>query len=189
MPPPIPVELVPHSAQWQRAAEAEGRRLQEALGRNLLAVHHIGSTAIPGIHAKPILDLLPVMHSVGELDQRQRTLESLGYEYWGEYGIPGRRYCTLADPATGRRMIQLHCFDEGSSEIEKHLAFRDYVRAHPTIAREYDLEKQRCRDLHPDDSHAYSDAKAAWIESQLAAALAWYHSSRSNAAGSTGFTR
>lgn len=174
MPPPIAVELVPHSAEWRPAAEAEARRLRDVLGENLLAVHHIGSTAIPGIHAKPIFDLLPVMRSVCELDQQQAAIENLGYEYWGEYGIHGRRYCTLTDAATGRRMIQLHCFVKGSSEIERHVAFRDYLRAHPAIAHEYDLEKQRCRTLHPHDSHAYSDEKAAWIEIRLAAALAWY---------------
>ena len=172
MPPPIKVELAPHSANWEPAAREETLRLHQALEASLVQVHHIGSTAIPGIHAKPIIDLMPVVRAVAELDAKQSVFLRLGYQYWGEYGIPGRRYCTLDEPSTGRRKFQLHCFAAGSSEIERHLAFRDYLRANPAKAQEYDQEKRRCRDLHPDDSHAYSDAKADWIAAQLAEALA-----------------
>ena len=174
MPPPIKVELVPHSANWQLAAREETLRLHEALEASLVQVHHIGSTAIPGIHAKPIIDLMPVVRAVSELDAKQSALLRLGYQYWGEYGIPGRRDCSLDEPSTGRRKFQLHCFAAGSSAVERHLAFRDYLRANPTKAREYDQEKHRCRALHPDDSHAYSDAKADWIAAHLAEALAHF---------------
>src|SRR5690242_10560060 len=103
MPPPIRVELVPHDGSWAAGATAEGERLTAALGPVLLAVHHVGSTAIPGIAAKPILDLLPVVVSIDALDERRPDLEVIGYEWWGELGLPGRRYCTRGDPVTGRR--------------------------------------------------------------------------------------
>lgn len=83
MPPPIKVELLPHDPNWSRLADAEKQRLAEAIGPCLLTVHHIGSTAIPGIHAKPILDLMPVISSLAALDMRQREIEALGYEWWG----------------------------------------------------------------------------------------------------------
>src|SRR5262245_38422331 len=130
MPESIAVELVPHSSEWALQAQLERARLYQALEGNLVTVHHIGSTAVPCICAKPILDLLPVVQSLADLDLTQPVLESLGYQWWREYGIPGRRYCTLDDPVTGRRLIQLHCFQQGSPEIEKHLAFRDYLRSH-----------------------------------------------------------
>ncbi|HVW01221.1 MAG TPA: GrpB family protein [Planctomycetaceae bacterium] len=171
MPPPIAVELVPHDPQWAAVARRESARLIDALGDALVTVHHVGSTAIPGIRAKPILDLIPVFATAAALDATQSRMESLGYAAWGEYGLPGRRYYTFDDPATGRRTVQLHGYLVGSSEITRHLAFRDYLRAHPDIALAYDAEKARCRELHPLDSHAYSDCKCDWIRGVEAEAL------------------
>jgi GrpB-like predicted nucleotidyltransferase (UPF0157 family) len=176
MPEPIKVELAAHSPAWAQMAEKEAERVQQVLGENVVAVYHIGSTAIAGIHAKPIVDLMPVVRSVAGLDDAATLLEGLGYQCWGEFGIAGRRYCTLDDQATGRRQVQLHCYEVDHREIRPHLAFRDYLRAHPAIAREYDAEKHRCRELHPDNSHLYTDAKAAWIAAHLEAALAYYDS-------------
>lgn len=174
MPPPIKVELLPHDPEWSRLADAEAQVLAKALGPCLLTVNHVGSTAIPGIHAKPVLDLMPVASSLAELDVRQSEIEALGYEWWGELGLPGRRYCTKSDKETGRRFVQLHCYANGSPEITRHLAFRDYLRARPEIATEYDRVKACCRNRHPDDSHAYSDCKGAWIKAAEADALKWY---------------
>ena len=149
MPPPIRVDLFPHDSSWLDIATAEAQRLAEAIGPSLLTVHHVGSTAIAGICAKPIVDLMPVVSDLSELDSRQAGIVALGYEWWGELGLPGRRYCTKADPLTGARLIQLHCYEEGSSEVVRHLAFRDYLRKHPGVAAEYDQVKARCQSLHP----------------------------------------
>lgn len=160
---PFPVELVSHDRAWAEEARREAERLVGALGRDLETVHHIGSTAIPGIHAKPILDLIPVLASDAALDEARAAIESLGYGWWGECGLPGRRYCTLDDVQTGRRRVQLHCYASGSPEIARHLAFRDYLRARPDAARAYEAEKMRCRELHPLNSHAYAECKSDWI--------------------------
>ena len=176
--PPIHVELKPHDPQWIEDALAESRVLGAALGAVLLTVHHIGSTAIPGIHAKPVLDLMPVVTDLPALDRCRAAIEALGYDWRGEWGLPGRRYCTKSHPVTGRRMVQMHCYADGSSEIARHLAFRDYLRHAPRIAAAYDREKERCRCLHPDDSHAYSDCKDVWINAVEALALAWGASGR-----------
>ena len=173
MPPPIKVELLPHDPGWSRLADDEARLFAGALGANLRIVHHIGSTAIAGIRAKPILDLMPVVGHLAALDTCQDKITALGYEWWGEYGLPGRRYCTKSDPKTGRRIVQLHCYEDGSTEITRHLAFRDYLRAHPPLAAEYDRLKAECQRRHPDDSHAYGDCKAAWIGQAEADALEW----------------
>ena len=113
MPAPIKVELLPYSPSWEQAAQAESQRLLQALADNIVAVHHIGSTAIPGIHAKPIVDLLTVVRSVSTFDEQQAALMQLGYQCWGEYGIPGRRYCTLDEPATGRAHVSASLLRSG----------------------------------------------------------------------------
>lgn len=171
---PIPVELRPHAPEWAQAAANEAVRLAPALGENLVTVHHVGSMSIPGICAKPILDLLPVVHDLIALDGSRHTLEEIGYRWFGELGIHGRCYCSLDDPATGRRKIHLHCFQERNVEIERHLAFRDYLRARGDLAREYEALKFHCRDLHPLDSHAYTDCKAEWIARILVDAISFY---------------
>lgn len=171
---PKPVELVPYSAEWPVLSERELGRLVHALNGLVVAGHHIGSTAVPGLSAKPVVDLLLVVRGIAELDERDAAFRHLGYRCRGENGIAGRRYYTLDDTLTGLRQVQVHCFAAGSSEIERHLAFRDYLRTHPEAARAYEAEKRRCRELHPHDSNAYCDAKAGWIAGVLPLALAHF---------------
>ncbi|MCU4160872.1 GrpB family protein [Acidiphilium sp. AL] len=172
MPPPIPVFLTPYDPAWPEMA-AEYVAGLRVLGSTLVAVHHIGSTSVPGLAAKPIIDLIPVVTNLDELDQKRALVESLGYGWHGELGIAGRRYCALSD-GDGNRVAQLHFFAAGSPQIVRHLAFRDYLRAHPKEAQAYEDEKRRARELFPNDSHAYTDTKAAWIERTQAKALHWF---------------
>lgn len=173
MPPPIPVVLVGYDHHWPRlAAEySEGLRV---LGPVVVGVHHIGSTSVPGLAAKPIIDLMVLVDDLAELDHSRESVEALGYQWHGELGISGRRYCTLSTEA-GERRVQLHCFTADSPHVRRHLAFRDYLRAHPEMARAYEKEKYRARDLHPQDSHAYGDEKDAWIRQWEAEALLWFN--------------
>jgi GrpB-like predicted nucleotidyltransferase (UPF0157 family) len=153
-------------------ASAFAERLR-VLGPTLVIVHHIGSTAVPGLAAKPIIDLMPLVIDLAGLDMKREDVEALGYIWHGELGIPGRRYCTLSDDA-GVRLAQLHFFTEDSPDAERHLAFRDYLRSHPEEATAYEKEKRRARDLHPNDSHAYTDEKAEWIHGAQVKALIWF---------------
>ena len=168
------IELVPHRAEWAEKARTESARLRDAIGDLLITVHHIGSTAIPGIMAKPIVDLIPLVGSVEALDGAAPRIEALGYEYLGEFGLPGRRYCRLIDPVSGKRVFQLHCYQPDAPEFPRHLAFRDYLRAHPAIAQQYEAEKIRAAAVHPGDVLAYNNEKNNWIQRTQADALAWW---------------
>src|SRR5919202_5964727 len=115
------VKVVPHNPQWRDAFEAEAKHVADALGENVVAVHHIGSTAIPDIYAKPVVDLLVEVRDITGVDGRSSEMESLGYEVMGEYGIHGRRYFRK-DDREGIRTHHVHAFEAGSAEAERHLA-------------------------------------------------------------------
>jgi GrpB-like predicted nucleotidyltransferase (UPF0157 family) len=174
MPPPLPVVLEDYDAAWPRRAAEHAERLK-TLGPLIEAVHHIGSTAVPGLAAKPIVDLLPLASDLAALDRLRGRVEALGYEWHGDYGIEGRRFCTFSD-AAGARLANVHFFAAASPHVARHLAFRDYLRAHPHAARDYEREKRRARALHPENSHAYTDEKAAWVREAERKALAWLES-------------
>lgn len=165
------VFLAPHDPAWSGVAEAESARLAQAVGGTLIAVHHIGSTAIPGILAKPVIDLMPVVRSLEELEARREAIETLGYLWRGEFGIPGRRYCVLE--RDGRRLFHVHFYRDGNDHIATQLAFRDYLRAHRDEALAYEAAKQAAAATHPDNSLAYNDHKSNWIRACQARAKAW----------------
>ncbi|MBX6350648.1 MAG: GrpB family protein [Clostridia bacterium] len=169
------VRVVSYDAEWPRLFEEEARRVREAMGDAILAVHHIGSTSVPGLAAKPILDLLPVARRIELLDDPGlvRRMEALGYEAMGEFGLPGRRYFRKGPD---RRTHHVHAYAEGHPDVARHLAFRDYLRAHPEEARAYAELKLELARRFPDDQEAYMDGKDAWIKAAEERALAWWRS-------------
>ncbi len=166
------VEVVPHDPRWREAFEAEAKHVAAALGENVVAVHHIGSTAVPGIYAKPVIDLLVEVRDVTEVDARSPAMESLGYEVMGEYGIPGRRYFRK-DDREGVRTHQVHAFEAGSAEVERHLAFRDYMITHPGDAQRYSELKRKLAEEHPQSMDAYMDGKDGFIKEMDRRAARW----------------
>ncbi|HYO63777.1 MAG TPA: GrpB family protein [Pyrinomonadaceae bacterium] len=166
------VEVVPHDPRWRDAFEAEAGRVAAALGENVVAVHHVGSTSIPGIHAKPVIDLLVEVGDINKVDEHGPAMESLGYEVKGEYGIPGRRYFRR-DNQEGTRTHHVHAFEAGSAEAERHLAFRDYMIAHPEDARRYSELKRRLAEQHPQNMDAYMDGKDGFIKEIDRRAARW----------------
>jgi len=170
----IAVELVPHRDEWAALAKAESAKIAGILGDNLIIAHHVGSTAIPNIMAKPIVDLMPMVKDIAKVDAKERTFHDLGYRWHGEFGLKGRRFCTKADPKSGKRIFQLHIFQEPNESAHRILAFRDYMRAHPLAAKAYEMEKIRAATLQPTDTTKYNAEKNDWIKRAEADALAWY---------------
>lgn len=166
------VVVVPHDPRWRHSFEAEAKDIAAALGENVAAIHHIGSTAIPGIHAKPVVDLLVEVRDLAGLDARSPAMESLGYEAMGEYGIPGRRYFRKSN-REGARTHHVHAFAAGSAEAVRHLAFRDYMIAHPVDAQAYSELKRKLAAEHPRDIEGYMDGKDGFIQEMDRRAAAW----------------
>lgn len=146
-------------AQWKRAVPG------------LAELHHIGSTSVPGLPAKPIIDLLAVFDSdVSRLGARG-PVEGLGYEWMGEYGLSGRAYCRRDDPETGRRLVQSHGYTGGHTDIARHLAFRDALLANPALRAGYASVKGACAARHPEGGAAYGACNAGWIDKVEARAM------------------
>jgi GrpB-like predicted nucleotidyltransferase (UPF0157 family) len=166
------VYLLSHDPRWRDDFIRESAVVAAALGELHVTIHHIGSTAIPGIAAKPVIDLIPVVRDVAAVDASNAALQALGYEPMGEFGIAGRRFFRK-DNAGGERSHHLHVFQIGSPQIARHLAFRDFLRAHREYAAQYEALKLRLAELHPADIAAYCDGKDAFIKAMDARAAAW----------------
>lgn len=166
------VVVVPHSHLWKDEFEAEARQISDTLGENVSAIHHIGSTAILTIYAKPVIDLLLEVRDLAMLDAQSSSMASLGYEVMGEFGISGRRYFRK-DDERGIRTDQVHAFEVGSPESERHLAFRDYLISHPEDAETYSELKRKLAESHPCDMDAYMDGKDSFIKEIEHKAAVW----------------
>lgn len=140
--PDAPVELTPHHPRWKRAAADEAYAIYDELRLESLRLYHVGSTAVPGLRAKAVLDFLGAVPSLEEYDTKLKALAKLGYENLGEFGIPGRRYSRLSAP-DGRRLVHLHVFREGDPQIARHLNFRDYLVENPGARQAYEDAKSR----------------------------------------------
>lgn len=167
------VRVVPFDPAWVPAFQAEEARIVESLAHLELSIHHIGSTAVPGLAAKPVIDLLLEVRDLDALDERRSRMEALGYEAMGEFGIPGRRFFRK-DDGTGERTHHVHAFVAGTADVARHLAFRDYMRTHADAARAYGELKLRIAHEHPDDIEAHVRGKDTFVKEHEAKALAWW---------------
>jgi GrpB-like predicted nucleotidyltransferase (UPF0157 family) len=169
------VEVVPPNPVWRSKFEQESKQVALALGENVVTVHHVGSTSIPHIHAKPIIDMLAEVKDITQVDARNDAMAALGYQAMGEFGLPGRRY--FIKEVDGTRTHQVHTFQSGA-EVERHLAFRDYMTAHPEAARQYSDLKRELAKQFPTDIYGYMDGKDAFIKEMERKALEWQATQR-----------
>ena len=156
------VVVVEHNREWQNLFAEESQSIAKAL-ENIVAIHHVGSTAIPGIYAKPIIDLLVEVNDINEVDRNNSNMEDLGYQVMGEYGIVSRRFFRK-DNASGIRTHHVHVFETNSQQVKRHLAFRDYMIAHPVEAKQYSDLKQKLAKQFPQDIESYMDGKDEFIK-------------------------
>jgi GrpB-like predicted nucleotidyltransferase (UPF0157 family) len=167
------VVLVPHDPAWHQAFEREACAIRHALNDVPIVLHHIGSTSIPGILAKPIIDLLGIVDDLDALDRHSPQMRDLGYEVMGPFGIEGRRYFRKFD-TRGQRTHHLHVFSAGSIHIERHIAFRDYLRGNPVRTAEYSALREKITSGSAVSWGDYIDAKDPFVAETEKLAVDWY---------------
>ena len=164
------IEVTPYRPEWKEAFEEEKKAIL-ALGiSGITEVHHVGSTSVEKLAAKPIIDIMIEVESLEELDQNKEEIESLGYEAMGEFGITGRRYYRKGGY---NRTHQIHAFQTGDPNLFRHLAFRDYLSEHPDVRKEYGDLKIEVASQCDDDIDRYCDGKDDFINFHEAKALDW----------------
>jgi GrpB-like predicted nucleotidyltransferase (UPF0157 family) len=165
------VEVIPYDPNWAGAYLKEVVILQEALSPLKVSFHHVGSTAVAGLAAKPTIDILAVVDSLVLLDGKNTAMEKLGYRVKGENGIPGRRYYQKLQGEV--HLVHIHAFMVGHPDIVRHLNFRDYLRTHPETARAYAALKLDLARSFPLDAKAYTNNKTDFIREVDQKAAAW----------------
>jgi GrpB-like predicted nucleotidyltransferase (UPF0157 family) len=156
------VELVPHQDEWADLYAEEADRLKGLFGEHIIGIYHAGSTSIPGIKAKPVIDLVIALDDLNVVEEFNRGMMSLGYVAVGEFGIPGRRF--FRRDVDGKRTHNVHIFQHDHPEITRMIAFRDYLREHPDEAKQYELLKEDLARQFPYDTTIYARGKSSYVE-------------------------
>jgi len=174
--PSLPIVIADYDPRWTAMYAEESARIQNAVGEWLLGIEHVGSTSVPGLAAKPIVDMMPGLRSLNDAPQVISAMEGLGYQYIPEYEdeLPERRYF-VRPPGRGyrhKRLFHVHAVETTSEFWRRHLTFRNYLRAHSETADEYATLKRRLADEYGADRVGYTDAKTEFITRIESLALA-----------------
>lgn len=162
------VTLQPYNSDWRGMFEMEAERLTAVFQPILLAIHHIGSTAVPGILAKPIIDTLVEVREITAVDKYNSDMAALGYIAKGENGIPGRRY--FRKGSDSHHTHHVHVYQTRHPAIVRHLNFRDYLIAHPETAQAYSALKAQLAQQYRDKPAQYTHAKTNFVQHVVALA-------------------
>ena len=167
------VVVVEHSKGWKKQFEEEAKLIHAIFASEIVAIHHIGSTSVPDLAAKPIIDMMPIVREIEKIDTYKDQMIAFGYEPKGENGLPGRRYFQKGGD---NRTHHVHMYEVGSAEIERHLAFRDYLREHPQAVKKYGALKVELAKQFPFDISAYIQEKDSFVSELEQKAIRWYES-------------
>lgn len=160
------VKVVPYNPDWPKEFEKEKHRLNEAFGDKILAIEHIGSTAIPGLAAKPIIDIVASIQSFDDLQKFIDGLQKLGYEYMPERMLERRKFFPKGSHERRTHHLNLVIKDDPGQWI-KPIAFRDYLRNHPAEREEYAKLKTALASQYADDRVTYTKLKDDFFQSVI----------------------
>ena len=163
------IEIVDYDPRWAFLFNEEATRLRAVLDPSLIVgLEHFGSTAIPGLAAKPIIDILIAVRSLAAARATfVETLQKLDYIYWADNPKKDRMFFVKGMPPFGSKRSHHVHITEPTGELWHRLAFRDYLRAHPDEAATYERLKKRLAVEHQTDREAYTDAKSVYVESVM----------------------
>lgn len=162
------VIIVEYDLGWQTLFAAEAGRIKEALDKNILvAIEHIGSTAVPGLAAKPIIDLMVGVRSLVDAQSAISPLEALGYVYWQENPHPDRMFFVKGMPPYGKQRTHHVHIVEVNGEFWQRLLFRDYLRTHEDEAQRYEALKRELAARFHNDRERYTDGKSEYIQAVM----------------------
>lgn len=166
------VVVTEYNDKWDQMFKEEAQKIKEIFADELIDNYHIGSTSVPGLKAKPIIDMMPVVKDIEKIDSFNEQMEGLGYECMGELGMTGRRYFRKGGD---NRTHQVHVFQsDNKQDIHRHLAVRDYLRTHPEAVKQYGNLKENLAKQFPKDIEEYMDGKDAFVKELEKRALRWY---------------
>ena len=165
------IVVVPYDSDWPMQFRAEAAKIAAIFGPELVSIHHIGSTSVPGLSAKPIIDIMPLVRDIEEVELFNLAMLRLGYEPRGELGIPGRRYFVKGGDA--QRTHHVHTYALDNPEVNRHLHFRDYLIAHPEEAQRYAALKTELARQFPHDIESYMAGKDSFIKEIIQKAQQW----------------
>ena len=163
------VVIAAYDPSWPEVFAGEAKAIRQALGNVLVGIEHVGSTAIPGLASKPVIDIVASVTSLAAGTALVPALEALGYDCRGENGIPGRLFFRKG-LIEFKRTHHLHLVEAGHEQWESMLAFRDYLRSHPGNARRYEELKRTLAVKFRDNRSAYTNGKADFVQAVLAKA-------------------
>jgi len=165
------IRVVAYDPTWPLAFEREAAALRQVLGALVVRVDHVGSTSVPGLAAKPIVDIQVSVPAIAPLEPYQRPLEARGYLFVPDPEFPD--YPFFGMPAAPPRTHHVHVCAVGSAHERRHLALRDYLRAHPAEAEAYAAEKRAVAARYAGNALAYVTAKGPYVQALERRALAW----------------
>ena len=165
------IEVVDYDPNWENIFQTEKAALAKAIGSNAVKIEHIGSTSVIGLSAKPVIDILIEVTNLTSLDSANKSIEALGYIVKGENGISGRRYFQKGD---NQHSHHVHAFQTSDLHLLRHIAFKEYLIAHPIIAAEYDKIKKEAVSKNDNDINIYMTLKNGFIQKHEKLALEWF---------------
>lgn len=170
---PGPVRIADYDTEWPARYESERARLTDVVGPMVAQIEHVGSTSVPGLPAKPTIDMMVALRNLADVEGCIAPLEAIGYTYTYvlAFGPPGWHYFSRRDPAIDLG-YHIHITEVGTDFWRKHLAFRDYLRTHPDTAAEYAALKRGLAGEHGEDRIGYATAKTEFVQAVVRRALA-----------------
>lgn len=164
------IRLTEYDDKWIHKYEEEVNLLELIFGEEIITFEHFGSTSVPGMKAKPVIDMMCIVKDINKIDSFNEKMNSLGYDVAGEWGLPGRR---LFRKGGENRSHHIHFYQFDNPQIHRHLIFRDYLRSHLDEVELYTNLKVELAERF-DDTSFYSQAKKPFVKEMENRALQWH---------------